>query len=167
MAPELDPGAAQRRAPALRVPYWINGDGMEREPLSLDELGDGYKIIYCFQDWCPGCHSTGFPTLRLLADSLIPRGVGIVAIQTVFEGNEVNTRDKLRPNQERYGLDIPFGHDAPAAGQGYPSFMEDYRTGGTPWFTVIEPGGNIVHADFRLDVHGLLSALEIDPADVG
>ncbi|WP_208753128.1 hypothetical protein [Bradyrhizobium genosp. SA-3] len=30
--------------------------------------------------------------------------------QTVFEGSEANTFDRLRENQRRYGLHVPFGH---------------------------------------------------------
>ena len=35
--------------------------------------------------------------------------------------------------------------------------MEDYRSAGTPWFTIINPEGKIVFADFRLDADRLLS----------
>ena len=63
-------GINSQQAPELRVPYWIDGDGHERAPLTLAELGDGYKVIYCFQHWCPGCHSRGFPTLKKLVKEL-------------------------------------------------------------------------------------------------
>jgi len=150
-------GGSHAKARELRVNDWIDeaGNVME-EPLRLAGLGPGYKIIYCFQHWCAGCHSGGFPTLRRLHDDLKDKGFGFAVVQTVFEGAEINTFDKLRVNQERYGLKIPFGHDVPATGERYPTFMEDYRSGGTPWFTVIDPGGAIVHADFRLDPAGFL-----------
>jgi hypothetical protein len=63
----------------------------------------------------------------------------------------VNTPDKLRINQEQYGLPIPFGHDLPIGGDRYPSFMADYRSGGTPWFTVIDPKGQVVFVLAALD----------------
>ena len=44
--------------------------------------------------------------------------------------------------------------------------MEDYRSGGTPWFTVIDPDGNIVFADFRLDPARFLAALGAEDADL-
>lgn len=152
----------RRRAPELRVDEWIGPDGQPLErPVRLGDLGDGYKIIFCFQHWCPGCHSHGFPTLRYLYDRLAGTGVGIAVIQTVFEGAEENTSDKLRIDQEKYGLAVPFGQDVPPEGQDLPTFMHDYRTGGTPWFTVIDPAGGIAFADFQLDPDALLHVLGV------
>lgn len=160
-------GGLHQTAPELRVDKWIDGDGkpMDR-PVRLGDLGAGYKIIYCFQHWCPGCHSRGFPTLRLLHDSLKDKGVGFAVIQTVFEGAETNTFDKLRANQMHYGLKVPFGHDVPPEGARYPTFMEDYRSAGTPWFTVIDPDGRVVYADFRLDSGRFLAALGAETAEM-
>jgi hypothetical protein len=38
--------------------------------------------------------------------------------------------------------------------------MEDYRTRGTPWFTVIDADGLIVFSDFNLDADLLVKELE-------
>jgi thiol-disulfide isomerase/thioredoxin len=158
-------GNLHNTAPELRVTDWIDGQGKPMaRPLRLADLGDGYKIIYNFQHWCPGCHARGFPTLQFLHDRLAGKGFGFAVIQTVFEGADVNTRDRLRENQERYGLNIPFGHDLPADGEAYPGFMADYRTAGTPWFTVIDPQGNVIYADFRLDAARFLAALGAEDA---
>lgn len=160
-------GGLREKARELRVNTWIDGEGKPMDkPVRLADLGDGWKIIYCFQDWCPGCHSRGFPTLRVLHNALKDKGFGFAVIQTVFEGADVNTADKLRVNQERYGLKIPFGHDLPPEGERYPTFMEDYRSGGTPWFTVIDPEGNVVFADFRLDAARFLAALGADDVEM-
>ena len=58
-------GGLHNPAKELRVNEWIDGNGqlMDR-PLRLADFGDGYKIIYCFQHWCSGCHARGFPTLK-------------------------------------------------------------------------------------------------------
>ena len=158
-------GEIHRTAPELRVSEWIDENGASRTPLKLSDLGDGYKIIYCFQHWCPGCHSRGFPTLKYLSDNLKDKGFGFAVIQTVFEGSEVNTKDKLRVNQEQYGLKVPSGHDVPMNGERHPTFMEDYRSGGTPWFTVIDPDGKVVYADFRIDAKRFLDALGAETAE--
>jgi hypothetical protein len=154
-------GRLYQAAPELRVRAWIDGSGQPMDtPLRLDDLGTGYKIIFAFQHWCPECHSSGFPTLqRLYRARKDGGGFGFSAIQTVFEGEAENTFDKLRINQERYGLPIPFGHDVPLDGDRHPSFMEDYRSAGTPWFTVIDPSGQMVFADFQLDADRFLAAL--------
>lgn len=153
-------GISSRQAPELRVSYWIDGQGNRIDPVSLADLGDGYKIIYCFQHWCPGCHSRGFPTLKRLVDELSDKGFGFAIVQTVFEGAEQNTAEKLRETQLHYGLDLPFGHDLPPAGERYPTVMEDYRSAGTPWFIVIDPRGEVIFNDFRLDADRLIAALE-------
>ena len=160
-------GRLNQAAPELRVRIWIDGNGRPMDiPLRLVDLGDGYKIIFAFQHWCAGCHSGGFPTLQRVHHALKDRGFGFAAIQTVFEGEAVNTVDKLRTNQERYGLPIPFGHDRPVDGHQYPSFMEDYRSAGTPWFTVIDPSGQVVFADFRLDADWFLANLDARHSDM-
>lgn len=144
------------KAPDLRVSQWIDAQGQPTAPLTLADLGDGFKVIYCFQHWCPGCHTHGFPTLKKLVHALSGHGFAFAAVQTVFEGAEANTFERLRENQERYGLAIPFGHDA-AVGR-YSSLMTDYETRGTPWFIVLDPLGEVLHSDFRLDAEDLIRA---------
>ena len=144
-----------RQAPELRVPYWIDEEGNPREPLKLSDLGTGYKVLYCFQHWCPGCHATGFPTLKRLIDALRGRGFGFAVVQTVFEGAEENTPQRLQETQSRYSLEVPFGHDTGEGDQ--PTIMADYRTGGTPWFIVIDPSGRIIHSDFRVDADAVIA----------
>ena len=158
---------AEQQAPELRVRNWIGEDGASLPiPLKLSDLGAGPKILFAFQDWCPGCHAHGFPTLQRLHAALAPRGVGFAAIQTVFEGEHENTLEKLRINQDKYDLPIPFGHDAPPAGRRTPSFMADYHSGGTPWFTIIDADGRIVFQDFHLDVDSVLAALVVSDGAV-
>jgi len=156
----VNPGRLNAEAPELRTALWIDerGDPMDR-PLRLADLGSGAKVLFAFQHWCPGCHSRGFPALRRLHDALSPHGVGFAAIQTVFEGEDVNTFDKLRLNQSSYGLPIPFGHDAATPSDPLPTFMRDYQTGGTPWFTIIDTEGRIVFAGFHIDADRVLEAL--------
>lgn len=142
-----------KKAPELRVNSWIGSDGKKREPLQLGDLGDSYKVLYCFQHWCPGCHSHGFPTLKQLMDVLVETGVGFAVIQTVFEGASSNTFDKLLETQNKYALKIPFGHDAASLNEQLPSLMIDYQTRGTPWFIIINPAGNVVYSDFHFDLN--------------
>ena len=151
-------GINHQQAPELRVPYWIDENGEEREPVKLADLGEGYKVLYCFQAWCPGCHSRGFPTLKKLVDNLSGKEFGFAVVQTVFEGEAQNTSDKLKEMQAKYDLRIPFGHD-PAIGR-YPSVMEDYHSAGTPWFILIDSKGEVIFNDFRLDANKLINAFD-------
>jgi len=145
------------KAPELRVPYWINGEGEERGPLTLSELGTGYKVIFCFKSTCPGCHARGFPTLQKLVDNLQDKEFGFAVIHTAFDDDPRNSQDKVRETQIKYDLKIPFGHD-PKIGENYPTFMQDYRTRGTPFFVVIDPNGDIAFGDFSLDADKLIQA---------
>ena len=123
----------ERQAPELRVQRWIGEDGgISVAPLKLSDLGTGPKILFAFQHWCRGCHAHGFPTLQRLHGALSSKGVGFAVIQTVFEGAHEITFDKLRVNQLKYELPVPYGHDEPPTGATLPTFMEDYRTRGTP-----------------------------------
>lgn len=152
------------QAPELRVPIWIGPDGAPRAPLRLADLGPGYKVLFCFQHWCPGCHSSGFPTLIELAGALWDKGFGFAVIQTVFEGAEENTVERLRETQERYRLRLPFGHDPLREGGRYPTVMEDYRTGGTPWFILIDPKGEVIFSHFHFNAGHFLRALGLEAA---
>jgi hypothetical protein len=157
----MEMGIAGLPAPPLPNLRWIDENGGERSPLTLAELGQGFRILYFFQDRCAGCHAHGFPTFVTLAEELHDRDVGLAAIQTVFEGSDVNTFDRLRENQRRYGLRVLFGHAVaePASAAAMPAIMEAYRSGGTPWFVVIAPDGRVVYDGFQLNAERLVQTL--------
>ena len=146
------------QAPELRVAQWIDSKGEPTAPITLDQLGASLKVIFCFQHWCPGCHSQGFPALQRLVSVLEPQGVGFAVVQTVFEGFDENTFERLRENQQRYALELPFGHDS-ILGH-YSTFMEDYETRGTPWFVFINEQNHVVYSDFHVDVDQVLASFE-------
>lgn len=156
----METGIIGLPAPPLEDIRWIDENGDERSPLTLADLGQSFRILYFFQDWCAVCHKHGFPTLVTLAEKLGDSGVGLAAIQTVFEGFEVNTFDRLRENQLRYGLGVPFGHAvADLAADTVPAIIKSYRCGGVPWFVVIAPDGRVVYDGFLLAADGLIQAL--------
>lgn len=146
------------KAPELRVERWIDANGNKlTQPIRLSDYHDKYKIIYCFQHWCPGCHSVGLPSLKKLVDAFEGNEkIVFLAVQTVFEGNQANTYDKILETQKKYELKIPFGHDP---GNGRSTIMEDFQTGGTPWFIVIDKTDNVVFADFHINVDGAIEYL--------
>jgi len=147
----------QLKAPELRVPYWIDGSGEPREALKLAELGTGHKVIFCFKSTCPGCHARGFPAMQKLVNNLQDKGFGFAVIHTAFDDDPRNSQDKVREAQLKYDLKIPFGHD-PKVGENYPTFMQDYRTRGTPFFIIIDPNDQIAFGDFSLDADKLIQA---------
>jgi thiol-disulfide isomerase/thioredoxin len=150
-------GIVGQRAPELRVPTWYDENGQKRSPVELpDKLGRP-AILYCFQSWCPGCHSRGFPTLAQLIETCGDQ-VDYYAIQTVFEGFAENTEAKVLEAQRHYGLRIPFGHD-PGQPRQLPATMADYRTGGTPWIIAIAADRTVVANGFHLNVQDVAAKL--------
>ncbi len=96
----------------------------------------------------------GFPTLKKLMAAFKDNDqVVFLAVQTVFEGYRINTRDKLRSNQLKYGLEIPMAHASgnPETRES-PAVMQAYRAGGTPWKVIIDPAGKVVYNDFHIQV---------------
>jgi thiol-disulfide isomerase/thioredoxin len=145
-------GILDRRAPELEVDYWLDRNG-EPTTYSIGAARGKWVFLKCFQNWCPGCHKHGFPTLKKVADAFDGDDrVSVAAVQTVFEGFGANTREAVRELQLRYELPIPMGHDPGSPdGERLPATMQSYRTGGTPWIIVIEPGGTVAYNDYHIN----------------
>jgi len=150
-------GIEGQLAPEIKLDYWIDKAG---EPTSFSVLESRGKWVFlkCFQNWCPGCHSSGFPTLKAFADEFHDHPkVAIAGIQTVFEGYKSNTLEDVRKLQKRYELPIPMGHDpGDEAAHELPNTMKNYRTGGTPWLVLIAPDGTVVFNDFHVKSESLI-----------
>ena len=157
-------GIVGRAAPELDVPLWRDADG-EPSAFSIAEARGRWVFLKCFQYWCPGCHSSGFPTLQAMQKAFgdHPK-VALAAIQTVFEGFGTNVASRLPEIRERYALTMPIGHDAgDPDGEGLeklPTTLWRYRTGGTPWLVLIDPRGTVVFNDFHVDRERLVAWLE-------
>lgn len=140
------------KAPEFEVHNWIDVYGSKTEPIKLSDFKGKFKIIYCFQSWCPGCHSKGLPDLKKMVEALKSNeSVAFLAVQTVFEGHDSNTFEKMVETQKQYNLMIPFGHDAGDDGKSISNIMKNYQTGGTPWFLFIDKHDNVVFSDFHLN----------------
>ena len=148
--------------PELNVPIWIDEEGNDREPIALSDYEGKFKVIYCFQAWCPGCHSRGLPSLQKMTAALKDSDkVAFFAIQTVFEGRGANTLDRMKEIQKEYDLKIPFGHDTGEETKRKRSIvMQNYRTGGTPWFIFINEEGTVVFNDYHLDTEKAIEYLK-------
>ena len=149
------------KAPEFQVKRWIDALGDTIDEIKLSDFKGKFKVIYCFQHWCPGCHSKGLPDLKKMVNALGAKDkVVFLAIQTVFEGHDENSYDKILETQKKYDLQIPFGHDAGDDDKSKSNIMTNYNTGGTPWFILIDKKDNIVFADFHLNVDGAIEVLK-------
>jgi thiol-disulfide isomerase/thioredoxin len=145
-------------APELQVDYWIDENG-DPTTFKLADHEDKWIFLKCFQSWCPGCHSHGFPALKQISEALADNpNIVFAGIQTVFEGHYTNTIDKVREIQLQYDLRMPMGHD-PGRESGSPKTMVDYRTGGTPWMILISPDRKVIFNDFSINVEKAIAFL--------
>ena len=143
-------GIGGQIAPEWEVGQWF-GLPDDQQHLHLQDITADVVYLYCFQSWCPGCHSHGFPTMAAVRARVPDDRVAFVAVQTVFEGHEVNTADRAVASVEQHSLGtIPVGHDVDPAG-GPPSMMRLYRTGGTPWTVIIGPERRVCFDGFQID----------------
>lgn len=127
---------------------WFNlPDGMDA--LDIPDWRGKVVYLYCFQSWCPGCHSSGFPTLiELIKRYEEKEDVAFIAIQTVFEGFHTNTPGKAKSTAEKYVLTIPVAHSGLEKKRS--AIMRDYRTGGSPWTIIIGRNGKVRFNDFHI-----------------
>jgi thiol-disulfide isomerase/thioredoxin len=151
-------GITGQFAPELQIDHWIDESG-EPTTFKLADHRGKWVFLKCFQSWCPGCHSHGFPALKRISGALADNpNIAFAGIQTVFEGHYTNTVDKIRKIQLQYDLRIPMGHD-PGLNNLQPQTMVDYRTGGTPWMILINPERKVVYNDFGIDVEKAIDFL--------
>lgn len=155
-------GITGQLAPELQVGQWVDANGVEIDNISLQDYKGKFKVIYCFQAWCPGCHSRGLPALKEMSDALADNeDVVFIALQTVFEGSHANTYERMLEIQKEYDLKIPFGHDTgDASTRNRSSTLTHYRTGGTPWFIFIDQNDKVVFNNFHLDTQKAIQYLK-------
>ena len=44
------------KAPEFEVKNWVDAEGNKNEEIKLADFKGKFKVMYCFQSWCPGCH---------------------------------------------------------------------------------------------------------------
>jgi len=156
--PEMEKyGIRNFAAPEIRLDYWIDAEGKPTE-FSVNEQQGKWLFMKFFQNWCPGCHKSGFPTLQKFVKAFHEHpDVVAIAVQTVFEGFDVNSKKAVRELQLRYDLPITMGHDVGTdLTDNHPLSMINYRTGGTPWLVLVSPDGYVVYNDFHVDPDSLI-----------
>jgi len=152
-------GIEGKPAPSLQGVEWVK---------TIDDVTPSIEngkinYVFFFQSWCPGCHSHGFPTLQKMETNF--HDVNFIAIQTVFEGFDTNTKERALEDVKSFGLDIPVGHDG-VPGSSSP-LLRQYRGGGTPWTIIIDKKGIVRFNGFRLHPEQgkeLLTMLHAEPS---
>ncbi|MFS4455835.1 peroxiredoxin family protein [Maribacter sp. 2304DJ31-5] len=158
-----DKGKGNRavKASELNIKQWVDARGNRTEPIKLSDFEGKFKVLFCFQSWCSGCHSKGFPDLKQMVNALKDNeNIVFLAVQTVFEGHHANTYEEMVKAQNKYRLEIPFGHDDEHHGKLQSNIMTNYQTGGTPWFIFIDKHNNVVFSDFHLNPEAAITFLK-------
>lgn len=143
-------GIVGKQAPSWSVDKWLNLPSGKQEIDVQDYKGKALYLFF-FQSWCPGCHSSGFPTLQKVMTRFKDNDdVTFVAIQTVFEGYTSNTFEHARQVARKYKLTIPVGQSGENGSRS--KVMTHYRSGGTPWVVIIDRDGVVRYNDFHIGV---------------
>jgi len=151
-------GIEGQKAPSFGVDTWLQTNG--KKDLDIGDYRGKVLYLYGFQSWCPGCHSHGFPTLQKLAKHYDGDDeVGLVVIQTVFEGFMVNSELAAKLIIKRYSLEMPVGHSGSSDKRS--RFMRDYKSGGTPWTVIIDKKGVVRFNDFHADADEIIKFIDL------
>lgn len=158
-------GIENQKAPSWQGVTWFNLPNLPNVPnkqASLDVENFLGKVVYlyCFQSWCPGCHSHGFPLLEKMTETFKNNDkVSFLTIQTTFEGFGTNTLEEAQKIVNQYQLNIPAGHDAGLQSSGS-VVMQRYRSGGTPWTIVIDKEGIVKYNNFQAEASPMTSFIQ-------
>lgn len=142
-----------KMAPEFGNLVWFDkvGRPIKKAPTLKSARG---KVIYLhfFQSWCPGCLSSGLPTIKEVSEHYSDNSKALFyAIQTVFEGFGSNTVKKVLSIKQRFKLNIPMAHDdGSREGLKKSIMMYKYRSRGTPWTVIIDPAGKVVFDGFHI-----------------
>ena len=141
-------GILGKKAELWGADHWIHLPESKTN-LNPSDFEGKVLYLYCFQSWCPGCHSSGFPTLKKVSEHYKDDDeVAFVSIQTVFEGFGTNTPEQVSAMAKRYGFSFPMGHSG--AKDSASVLMKNYRTRGTPWTIIIDKKGVVRYNDFHV-----------------
>jgi len=151
-------GIMGKEAPEINVNKWMHIPEGLKAP-TKEELKGKVVYMYCYQSWCPGCHSSGFPTLRKVSNEFKDSDdVAFVVVQTVFEGFSTNTPDKWKGIADKYELThLPFGHSGSQDKRS--SVMRDFRTRGTPWTVIIGKDGKVKYNGFHIKADSAITVI--------
>lgn len=153
LMPVMTASAQERGVLGKKAEAWGASDWIQlpegKKDLNPADFKGKVLYLYCFQSWCPGCHSSGFPTLKKVSDHYQGKDdVAFVSIQTVFEGFSTNTPAKVPDMAKRYGFSFPMGHSGSPSKRS--QVMNGYRTGGTPWVIIIDKEGIVRYNAFHI-----------------
>jgi len=152
-------GILGQKAPAISADKWVSLPAGAKAP-TPESLKGKVIYLYCFQSWCPGCHSSGFPTLQKVSTHFKDdKAVQCITIQTVFEGFGTNTSKKALAVAKKYKLtDLPIGHSGSPEKRS--AIMSGFKTRGTPWTIIIGKDGIVKYNGFHIKPEAAIKLID-------
>jgi len=152
-------GILGQQAPNISVDQWMHIPEGQKAP-TPESLKDKVIYIYCYQSWCPGCHSSGFPTLKKVSEHFKDnKNVEFLTIHTVFEGFSTNTPSKWKSVADRHKLHhLRFAHSGSETKRSI--IMRDFKTRGTPWTIIIGKDGQVKYNAFHIQPEAAIELIE-------
>jgi len=152
-------GILGQKAPAITVESWVSLPAGSKAP-TPESLKGKVIYLYCFQSWCPGCHSSGFPTLQKVSNHFKDdKEVQCLTVQTVFEGFHTNTSQKALAMAKKYDLSgIPVGHSGNRNKRS--EIMANFNTRGTPWTIIIGKDGIVKYNSFHIQPSAAIKLID-------
>jgi len=152
-------GILGQKAPAISADQWVSLPVGTKAP-TPESLKGKVIYLYCFQSWCPGCHSSGFPTLQKVSTHFKDdKAVQCITIQTVFEGFGTNTSEKALAMAKKYNLTgIPIGHSGSKEKRS--AIMSGFKTRGTPWTIIIGKDGIVKYNAFHIKPEAAIKLID-------
>ena len=150
-------GILGKKAPSFNVDTWLQTNGNKH--IDIEDYKGKVLYLYGFQSWCPACHSHGFPTIKKLSQYYKnDNNISFVTIQTTFEGYMVNTQLAAKVIIKKYNLTMPVGHSK--RDEDKPNFMDNYKTGGTPWIILVDKKGIVRFNNFHATPEELIDKID-------
>lgn len=146
---QMQEGIEGQQAPLLKVSDWYQApEG--KDVVEITDYPGKIIVMLFFQHWCRASQERELPVLKHLVDHYKDqKDIVFLAVQTTFEGYYDNTIDKLPITAEKFGLEIPIGHSMKVAG--FSGVNGSYKTGGTPWWVIIDRTGRVEYNGFLLN----------------
>jgi cytochrome c biogenesis protein CcmG/thiol:disulfide interchange protein DsbE len=135
-APEQAVVGTGTEAPELRA-YTVTSP---REQRSITDYRGQVVLLNVWATWCPPCREE-MPSLQALHESLVDRGLRVVAVSIDDPGSEADIGEFVH----EHGLTFEILHDDAAA------IMNRYRVGGVPQTFLIDRDGRIRYKSYFTD----------------
>jgi len=146
-----------KKAPSFGVDNWVQTN---KENLYIEDYKNKVLFILTFQDSCPYCHKKALPQLedlqRMYADD---KNIEFLVIETAFEDDAEYDVASAQSIIKDYHLKMPVGISKRDK-YGRPIFMDTYKTGGTPWVTIVDKKGIIRYSNFQITLMNVVNMLE-------